>query len=323
MIRVLATAAALSLPLTGLVSGVQAQDADRFKDVVIETETAGAGVEVLYGAGGNLALAYGTGANGEAEAFLVDDQFAPLTDRIMAKVQEIAGTDVKFLVNTHWHFDHSGGNENFGKAGAVIVAHDNVRQRMAKDGTAGGREVKASPPIALPTLTFRDRQTINSAGMTIRAIHVHHAHTDGDALVHFVEPNVIHMGDTFFSRTTNSFPFIDTNSGGSIQGAITAAETGLKLADAETAIIPGHGKLTNRAELAEYRDMLVDIRDRVQVLIDSGEDRDAVIAAKPAEAYAAARAEGFIDADRFVGTVYDGLTNFGAHTHENGERHVR
>ncbi|MEM8826791.1 MAG: MBL fold metallo-hydrolase, partial [Pseudomonadota bacterium] len=202
-------------------------------------------------------------------------------------------------------------------------AHDNVRQRMAKDGTAGGREVKASPPIALPTLTFRDRQTINSAGMTIRAIHVHHAHTDGDALVHFVEPNVIHMGDTFFSRTTNSFPFIDKNSGGSIQGAITAAETGLKLADAETAIIPGHGKLTNRAELAEYRDMLVDIRNRVQVLIDSGEDRDAVIAAKPAEAYAATRAEGFIDADRFVGTVYDGLTNFGAHAHENGERHVR
>ncbi|MEM8826739.1 MAG: MBL fold metallo-hydrolase [Pseudomonadota bacterium] len=118
MIRVLATAAALSLPLTGLVSGAQAQDADRFKDVVIETETAGAGVEVLYGAGGNIALAYGTGATGEAEAFLVDDQFAPLTDRIMAKVQEIAGTDVKFLVNTHWHFDHSGGNENFGKAGA-------------------------------------------------------------------------------------------------------------------------------------------------------------------------------------------------------------
>ncbi len=309
--KTLLAAATLIAPL----ACAQAQD-DRFASVEITTENAGPGVEVLYGAGGNIALAHGSG-----EAFLVDDQYAPLTPKIMAKVRELAGTDARFLVNTHWHGDHSGGNENFGKAGTLIIAHDNVRARMSSEQTRGDNVTPPSPAAALPVLTFRDRQTINSAGMTIRAQHVQHAHTDGDALVMFVEPNVLHMGDTFFDVTAGTFPFIDGNSGGSITGLIDAIDIGLKMANAETAIIPGHGKLTNREGLVAYRNMLVGVRDNVQALIDGGADREAVIAAKPAAAYEAGREDGFIKADGFVGAVYDGLTAPMAHSHADGETH--
>ncbi|MBV7255688.1 MBL fold metallo-hydrolase [Pacificimonas sp. WHA3] len=315
MIRIFVFAAALGLPF----AAAQAQD-DRFAGVVITSETAGPGVEVLYGAGGNIALAHGKG-----EAFLVDDQYAPLTDRIMAKVRELAGTDVKFVVNTHWHGDHSGGNENFGKAGALIVAHDNVRRRMSTEqtrpGADGERVTPASPAAALPVITFRDRQTIHSAGQTIRAVHVQRAHTDGDALVKFMEANVLHMGDTFFDATAGTFPFIDRGSGGSIQGLIDAVDMGLKMSDAETAVIPGHGRLTDRDGLAAYRGMLADVRDRVKVMVDAGTSRDDVIAAKPAAAYAEGRAGGFIKPDTFVGAVYDSLTAPAAHSHAGGDTH--
>ncbi|MGB3723996.1 MAG: MBL fold metallo-hydrolase [Pacificimonas sp.] len=316
MSKTLMTAAALAMPL----AAAQAQD-DRFAGVEITSESAAPGVEVLYGAGGNIALAHGDGIDGQPEAFLVDDQFAPLTPKIMAKIRELAGTDARFLVNTHWHGDHSGGNENFGEAGTLIIAHDNVRARMSSQQTRGERVTPASPAAALPVLTFRDRQTIHAAGMTIHASHVRHAHTDGDALVYFEDANVLHMGDTFFDESAGTFPFIDTASGGSIQGLIDAVDIGLKTSDAETAVIPGHGKLTDRDGLAAYRDMLVTVRDNVQALIDGGADRDAVIAATPAAAYAASRGDGFIKADGFVGVVYDGLTATKAHSHAGGEKH--
>ncbi|MGB7406618.1 MAG: MBL fold metallo-hydrolase [Pacificimonas sp.] len=322
MTRLFASIAAVALlPL----AHAQAQD-DRFADVTITSETAGPGVEVLYGAGGNIALAHGM-ENSTTEAFLVDDQFAPLTPKIMAKIEELAGVQPRFLVNTHWHGDHTGGNENFGEAGTLIVAHDNVHRRMSAeqsreraDGTVS--TTPASPPEALPVVTFRDRQTIHAAGQTIRAQHVQHAHTDGDALVHFREANVLHMGDTFFDETAGTFPFIDIGSGGSIQGLIDAIDMGLTMANADTKIIPGHGKLTDRDGLAAYRNMLVDVRDRVTVLVDSGSDRDAVIAAKPAAAYAANREGGFISEDVFVGFVFDGLTAKMAHSHVDGTTHA-
>ena len=289
-----------------------------FSQVEIEPEQVAPGIFVLYGAGGNMALSYGDDA-----VFLVDDQFAPLTEKIQAQVREIAGADaeVDFLVNTHWHGDHTGGNENFGEAGALIVAHDNVRGRMASEQTRGDNVTPPSPPAALPVMTFRDRQSFHINGGTIRAVHVQNAHTDGDSLIHFTDANVLHMGDTFFEETAGTFPFIDRASGGSIQGLVNAADMGLRLSNADTVIIPGHGRVTDRAALSAYRDFLADVLDRVQAMIDAGRSRQEIVAAKPAAAYAANRSGGFIAEDQFVGFVYDGLTEPTAHSHAGGLEH--
>jgi glyoxylase-like metal-dependent hydrolase (beta-lactamase superfamily II) len=264
-----------------------------FSEVKIESEEAAPGVYVLYGAGGNIGLHFG-----EEAVFLVDDQFAPLTDRILAQVEELSGDGVDFVLNTHFHGDHTGGNENLGEAGALIFGHDNVRLRVLQDNEAPGNA---------PVVTFSDTQTFHINGETVRAIHVHNAHTDGDALVIFEEANVIHTGDTMFEESMGSFPFIDLKSGGSIDGAIRAARRTYDLADEQTVIIPGHGKLTDKAGAKAYHDMLVDIRGKVQALIDDGKSRDAIVRARPARAYASSRQGGFISEERFVQTVYDSL----------------
>jgi glyoxylase-like metal-dependent hydrolase (beta-lactamase superfamily II) len=165
------------------------------------------------------------------------------------------------------------------------------------------------------------RQSFHINGDTIRAVHVQNAHTDGDALIHFRNANVLHMGDTFFAETAGTFPFIDRDSGGSIQGLIAAIDTGLGLANADTKIIPGHGRVTDRADLAAYRDMLFTVMNAVQARIDAGETRDAVLAARPAAAYAEGRSGGFIDENTFVGFVYDSLTSPMAHSHADGTKH--
>lgn len=272
--------------------------------ITLESVEAAPGIHVIYGAGGNMALAFGPDG-----AFLVDDQFAPLSPKIMAKIQDIAGQPVRFLLNTHWHSDHTGGNENFGKAGALIIAHDNVRVRMATTQARGDRVTPASPAAALPVVTFDSSNSLHINGDTVRAVHVPHAHTDGDALVHFEKANVVHMGDTFFSAKT--FPFIDIASGGSIGGLVKAIDRGLAIADDATRIIPGHGRMTDRKALVAYRAMLADVMAKVETLKASGRDRAAVIAAKPAATYEADRSGGFISADAFVGAVFDSLG--GAH----------
>lgn len=266
----------------------------RFASVEIEAEEVAPGLHVLFGAGGNIGLHFGAEA-----VFLVDDQYAPLTDRIIAKVGDIAGDEVDFILNTHYHGDHTGGNENFGEAGALIFGHDNVRMRVIEDNEA---------PQNAPVVTFNDSQTFHINGETVRAIHVHNAHTDGDSIVVFEAANVIHAGDTIFEESFGSFPFIDLGGGGSINGAIEAVETMLSLSDERTRIIPGHGQVMSRAELVAYRDMLVDIRNEVQRMVARGESRERIIEARPARSYAAPRTGGFISEDRFVGTVYDSLT---------------
>jgi cyclase len=298
----------LTLALLLIAAPAAAQQQIDPDKITIEAEAAGPGVHVLYGAGGNMAL--GHGADG---VFLVDDQFAPLSPKIMAKIREIAGRDVRFLVNTHWHYDHTGGNENFGKAGTLIVAHDNVRVRMATEQRRGDRVTPPSPPPALPVITFDSTNSFHINGDTVRAIHVPHAHTDGDALIRFEKANVLHMGDTFFNM--NTFPFIDLASGGSIRGLIAAIDRGLELSDDATRIIPGHGKMTDRKALAGYRAMLADVTTKVERLKTEGQPRDAIIAAKPAAAYEAGRTGGFISADAFVGTVFDSLSAPATHAH--------
>jgi glyoxylase-like metal-dependent hydrolase (beta-lactamase superfamily II) len=188
-------AIALSAALLAAPAAAQ-QD---FSKVEIKVERIAPGVAVLFGAGGNIGLSYGEDGN-----VIVDDQFAPLTDKIAAAVRTVDPDPVRFVINTHWHFDHTGGNENFGKAGAVILAHDNVRARMSTEQfiKSMNRKVPASPKDALPVVTFGDGVTLHLNGDTLHVVHVVAAHTDGDSLVHWQKANVLHMGDTFFHRVS-------------------------------------------------------------------------------------------------------------------------
>lgn len=284
----------LSLP------GVPAA-AQNFDTVTVRVVPVTRGVAMLVGAGGNLAVAWGDDAT-----FLVDDQFAPLTEKIRAAIATLTRQPVRFVLNTHWHFDHVGGNENLGKAGALIVAHDNVRVRMSTDqfSKVFNRTTPASPKGALPVVTFTDAVTFHLNGDEINAVHIPPAHTDGDALVWFKRANVIHMGDTYFN---GRYPFIDLESGGSLEGVIGAADRALGIANDSTRIIPGHGELSNKAELAQYRDVLVAARDRVKKLIAEGKTLDQIIAAKPMAEYDDRMGKGFINPERFLQTVYASL----------------
>lgn len=280
------------------IAPAAAQQRD-FSKVEIKLERLAPGVAVLFGAGGNIGLSYGEDGN-----VLVDDQYAPLTEKIVAAVKSVDPDPVKFVINTHWHGDHSGGNENLGKAGAVIVAHDNVRRRMSIEqfsklfGTTA-----ASPKAALPVVTFGEGVTLHLNGDEIRLVHVGRAHTDGDTLVYWTKANVLHMGDTFFHKVT--LPFIDVDSGGSIDGAIAAVRSALQLANSHTKIIPGHGPVATRAELEAYLAMLVDVRDKVGAAKATGSSLEAVKAANPAKPYEVAGA--FISADAFAEAVYNSL----------------
>jgi len=269
--------------------------------VTIQTIPAGRGVYMLRGAGGNIALAVGSDA-----AFLVDDQYAPLTPKILAAIKAVTDKPVRFLVNTHWHGDHTGGNENMAGAGAIIVAHDNVRTRMSTKqfNALFNRTTPPSPRAALPIITFSASVAFYLDDETIHVVHVPPAHTDGDALVHFTRANVIHMGDTFFNGT---YPFVDLSSGGSFEGMIAAVNAALPYVNDSTRVIPGHGPLGGKAELLAYRDVLVKIRDRVAALIREGKTREQVIAAKPGAEWDATWGAGFMKPDVFLGIVYESM----------------
>lgn len=288
--------ATLSAIVLSLCLPVPAAAQDMSK-VEVKAEQLAPGVAVLFGAGGNIGVSYG--ADG---TILIDDQFAPLTEKIQKAVAGLGAQPVKFLVNTHWHGDHSGGNENLGNAGAVIMAHDNVRARMSKPFTRfDGSNAPASPAAALPVVTYADGLKLHLNGEEVRVIHVPAAHTDGDSLIHWTKSNVIHMGDLFMLQI--SFPFVDVKSGGDVRGFVAAADKALALANDQTKIIPGHGAMATKADLQNHRDMIAGTIAKVEAGIKAGKTLDQIKAERPADGYGV-KADGFITADAFVEVVY-------------------
>jgi glyoxylase-like metal-dependent hydrolase (beta-lactamase superfamily II) len=275
---------------------------DDMKDVEIGIHKAGEGVYMLTGSGGNMGLSVG-----DDGAFLIDDQFAPLTEKIKAAIGSVTDRPIRFLVNTHWHGDHTGGNENLGAAGTLIVAHENVRNRMSVEQFVAAFDSRSAPApeAALPVITFTDQVTFHWNDDVLRVIHVDPAHTDGDSIIYFTEANVVHMGDVYFN---GMYPFIDASTGGSMDGMIAAADRALALIRKDTTIIPGHGPISNVRELRDYRGMLVKVRDRVRPKIAAGKSRDEVIAARPTADLDATWGGGFLKADVWVGIVYDSMT---------------
>ena len=272
-----------------------------FSKVEIRTEKLSDTVYMLMGAGGNIGLSVGDDA-----VFLVDDQFAPLTPKIEAAIARITPKPVKFVLNTHWHFDHTGGNENLGKAGALIVAHENVRKRMSVENFIEflGMKTQPDPRVALPVVTFTSDVTFHLNGDEIFAQHAPRAHTDGDAIVHFRKSDVVHMGDIMFNKL---YPFIDTSSGGTVEGVIGAVERTLKELGERTRIIPGHGPLANRADLQAYRDMLATISGRIRAQLRTKKTLEQVQASKPTAEFDAVWGKGFLNPERFVEMLYKNM----------------
>ena len=281
------------------------------EDVTIRVEKIAPGVAVLFGQGGNIGLSYGPDGN-----VLIDDQFAPLTPKILAAIATVDPDPVQFLINTHFHFDHSGGNENFGKAGTIIIAQDNVRLRMSHDNMVLGNKSPASPAAALPIVTFDHEMSVFRNGDRLHIMFAPHAHTDGDAIIHFEKANVVHMGDTFFN---GMYPFVDLDSGGDIRGDIAAADRVLALANDATRIIPGHGPVASKADLAAYRAYLADVVGKVQSAMKAGKTLAQIQAMKPSAGYDTKYGGGFIKPDGFVKEIYASLLR--GHEAPHGSHH--
>ncbi len=297
----LAVAAAFAAVST-LMPAANAQDWD---SIEVRSEAVQGNVYVLFGAGGNIGVSVG-----EDGVFIVDDQFAPLTDKIKAAIADLSDKPIRFAINTHFHGDHTGGNENLGNEGTVIIAHDNVRVRMAEGTFIKAFNDRTAPQVgaALPVVTFNDQAALHLNGEQTRMHHVKNAHTDGDSIIHFEGSNVIHMGDTFFMGI---FPFIDVDNGGSVDGVIAAANKVLGMVDEETRIIPGHGPVTDKAGLTLYRDMLVTVRGRVGDMKAAGEGLEAVLEAGVLDDFMDSFGEegerGLSWARSFVGFVYNSI----------------
>jgi cyclase len=269
--------------------------------VEIKPEKLTDNLHVLFGAGGNMALL--TGNDG---AVLVDDQLAPISNKVRAAIALLSEKPVRFVVNTHFHFDHTGGNEAFGKTGSVIVAHENTRKRLSSKQLVEFFNASSEPsdPAALPVVTFGDALRLHMNGEDIAAVHVKNAHTDTDVILFFEKANVVHMGDVFI---TVGYPFVDMGNGGSLDGMIAAHAMVLARANEQTRIIPGHGPLATRADLQATHDMLVTVRGRVLDLIRKGRTQEEIVAAKPTKEFDAKYGAAFFKPDVWTQRVYADL----------------
>jgi len=236
-----------------------------FSKVQIKATKVAGTVYMLEGSGGNIGVSVG-----EDGIVIVDDQFAPLAPKIKAALKEIADKPIKFVLNTHFHGDHTGGNAQFGTE-APIIAHDNVRKRLEEGGKVGGNTVAPAPKEALPVITFNDRASVHLNGEDIRAIHFPNGHTDGDSVIFFPKSNVVYMGDDF---VTYGFPFVDVQNGGSVSGLIAGVEKVLTMVPADVKIIPGHGPLSTPADVRKFLDMLKETRGLVAKAAQDGKTPD-------------------------------------------------
>ena len=261
------------------------------------------GLYMLKGAGGNIAV-----SAGEDGVFLIDDEYPQLTEKLRAAVASISEQPIKFVFNTHWHGDHTGGNEALAEGGALIFAHDNSRKRMTMENSleAFGYVAKPSPEGALPVVTFDRSITFHRNGLEIHAFHVESAHTDGDAVVFFRGANVVHTGDIF---QPHAYPFIDLGTGGSMDGIIHGIDRLLTMIDRDTKVIPGHGRLSNAKDVRRYRNMLVAVRARVAAEIRAGKTPEEVIAAKPTAAFDPEWGQGYINGELLTKILYDDLSD--------------
>ena len=246
----------------------QGQQQD-FSAVQIKTHQVVGNVHYLEGQGGNVGLLVG-----DDGVLMIDDQFAPLSEKLLAAIRALSDKPIRLLVNTHIHGDHTGGNENFGKLGIDIVAHDNVRVRLARGVNNG----PPSPAVALPVVTFGDKMTLHLNGETVTIGKLPPSHTDGDSYIHFAKADVIHTGDSF---RTVGYPGVDFNNGGSVKGTIEALQAIYDLAGPNTKILPGHGVVVSRAEVAAFRDLTIELQKRFTDLVRRGMTLEQVVAAKP------------------------------------------
>jgi len=278
------------------ISSALAQD---FSKVEIKVQKVSGTVYMLEGAGGNIGASVG-----EDGIVIVDDEFLPLADKIEAALKGVTDKPIKFVLNTHWHGDHTGGNEHFG-AEAPIIAQENVRKRLKDGGKTRFGDVPPAKKVALPVITFENKVSVHLNGEDIRAIHVPNGHTDGDAVIFFQQSNVIHMGDDFFNG--GMFPFIDLDSGGSVQGMIAGGEKILAEAPDDAKIIPGHGPLGNKDDLRKFVTMLKETSAVVQAGIKQGKTLDQLKKEKVLAKWDAF-GKSFIKTDVFTEILYDSLT---------------
>jgi cyclase len=274
-----------------------------FSKVEIKTTDLGDGMYMLEGQGGNITVAVAKDG-----IIMVDSQYAPLHDKIKAAISSISNQPIKYVINTHFHGDHVGGNESFSRDGAIVIAEVNVKNRLASGTTNGLTGVKTPPatPAALPSKTYTGHFQIRLRGRVADLKHIENAHTDGDTYVWFKTANVLSTGDTF---TQGRYPNIDFANGGNIKGMIAATDAYLKLANAKTRIVPGHGPLADKAALAEYRTMLITARDRMAKLVKDGKTEDEVVAAKPFADLDARWAPTELAGRNFIRVVYHSLAD--------------
>ena len=258
-------------------------------------------IYLLSGKGGNIGVSIGKDGT-----FLIDDKFAPMTNDIINEIKKVGGSIPKFVLNTHWHGDHTGGNENLGKQGSIIVAHENVRKRLTVDSfiKAFNNKTTAYPDVALPVITFTQEMQLHLNDEGIEIIHIPKAHTDGDSVVYFTNDNILHTGDIFFN---GFFPFIDTAHGGTLKGTLKATEQLISMIDEKTKIIPGHGPLGNKTDLVAYRDMLAAAYLNLKAQKSMGNNLEQAQKAKPLKELDKEWSDGIFKTDKWIEVVYDGL----------------